>query len=346
MQSTGVFVSFLFAMMLPASTWAEPLKLRVAGSVSATGNIQANKEKPFFEGLSDRAGLPHSVSYQPIDRMDMDPEEGLELLRHEIVDLASLGVAVISKRDPFFLGLDVVGLTPDYGSARRVVTAYSQPIDTHLRNTYNAKLLGIWPFGPQVLFCKPEIDGLDDIKGLKVRVYDDNLGAFIETLGAIPVPIKFAEVQQSLALNIVDCAITGPSSANTAGWVKETSVMLPIGFQIAFNVYAINLDRWRALSPSEQESLSATFNDYLDDVWAYSEELYADALRCNVGQTPCHSVPSAGLKNVAIDDVDRTLVRDALTTISLPAWKANCERSYPGCGDIWAKTVGDVMGLE
>lgn len=330
----------------PHSLAADTVELAVAGSVSATGNIQANKEEPFFEALAERSGLPLDVSYHPIDRLDMDPEEGLELVQHGIVDIASLGIAVISKRDPFFLGLDIVGLTPDYESARRVVRAFSAPIETHLHETYNAKLLGIWPFGPQVLFCKPAIKGLDEIQGLKVRVYDDNLGAFVETLGAIPVEIKFADVQQALNLNIVDCAITGPSSANTAGWVHETEVMMPLGFQIAFNAYAINLDRWKALSPTEQNAMTDAFDHYLDDVWSYSEELYADALRCNVGDRPCNTVPSADLELVPVEIADKELIRNSLTTISLPAWGASCERLHAGCQALWTRTVGKALALD
>ncbi len=346
MKHAGPLVGLCLGLIGPAGVPAAAMELRVAGSVSATGKIQANKEQPFFETLAARTGLPLAVSYQPVDLMDMDPEEGLELIRHEIVDIASLGVAVISKRDPFFLGLDVVGLSPDYESARQVVSAYTSSIDTHLQETYNAKLLGIWPFGPQVLFCKPDIGGLSDIEGLKVRVYDANLGAFIETLGAIPVPIKFAEVQQALALDIVDCAITGPSSANTAGWVEETRTMLPIGFQIAFNIYAINRDRWLDLSPRQQKTLSAAFDSYLDEVWTYSEALYDDALRCNVGRSPCSTIDKAGLLEVVVEATDLALVRNSLTTISLPAWTESCEQSRPGCGKIWADSVGHALGLN
>lgn len=346
MKRSYLVILCIIAFAWPKPGFADVLDLRVAGSLSATGNIQSQKEQPFFEGLGERTGLPVSIAYQPIDLMDMDPEEGLELIRHGIVDIASLGIAVISKRDPFFLGLDVVGLTPDYDSARRVVAAYSAPMEAHLRDNYNAKLLGIWPFGPQVLFCKPEIDGLDDIGGLKVRVYDANLGAFVEKLGAIPVEIKFAEVQQALALNIVDCAITGPSSANTAGWVRETEVMMPLGFQIAFNAYAMNLDRWDALAPAEKEALSGAFDTYLDDVWIYSKELYDDALRCNVGGTPCSTVEPGDLRHVAVEKVDQDLVRNSLTTISLPAWSASCERQHAGCSEIWADTVGRALALD
>lgn len=308
--------------------------------------MQADKERPFFESLGDRSGLSLSVTYQPIDLMDMNPEEGLELVQHQIVDVASLSLAAISRRDPFFLGLGLVGLTPDYESAGRVVSAFSRPIETHLRETYNAKLLGIWPSGPQVLFCKPEISGLGDIRGLKIRVYDANLGTVIETLGATPVPVKFSAVKQALALEIVDCAITAPSSANRAGWVRETSAMLPLSFQIAFNAYAMNLDRWRLLTRAEQRALLAAFRAYLDDLWAYSEGLYQDALRCNVGKRPCTTMEPATLKEVPVQPGDRLTIRKSLATVSLPAWTSSCERLHTGCGKIWADTVGRAVSLN
>ena len=52
------------------------------------------------------------------------------------------------------------------------------------------KLLSIWPAGPQVLFCKKPITKLSDVKGLKVRVYDQNLAKFRRCLdfAATPLP--------------------------------------------------------------------------------------------------------------------------------------------------------------
>ena len=61
-------------------------------------------------------------------------------------------------------------------------------LDARLQQQFNVKLLGVWPFGPQILFCKKPIAKLADVKGLKVRVYDQNLAKFIESVGGTPVP--------------------------------------------------------------------------------------------------------------------------------------------------------------
>ena len=325
---------------------AEPVKLSVAGSVSATGKIQQTKEAPFFEGMGAATGLDITVEYGPIDQLDMDPEEALDLVQHNVVDIASLGIAVISRRDPFFLGLDIVGMATDYDTAAEVVAAYHAPMEAHLAETYNAHLLGVWPFGPQVLFCRDEIDGLTGLAGKRVRVYDANLGAVIEELGGTQMPIKFADVRQSLELDLIDCAITGPSSANTAGWVAESRTMLPLGFQIAFNAYAINLDRWRAFSADEQAAITAAFDSYISDVWRYSEALYDDALRCNIGATPCETVTPADLTEARVAKADLDRIRQSLTEVSLPAWLESCAITKPDCEAIWRGSVGTAIGLN
>src|SRR4029434_7654352 len=92
-----------------------------------------------------------------------------------------------------------------------------EAFDKRLQERYGGKLLGIYPFGPQVVFCKVPGAGLADLKGKKVRVYDQSLAKFIEKLGGVPVTISFGETQQALSLCVADSAITGSSSVNSAG---------------------------------------------------------------------------------------------------------------------------------
>ena len=47
----------------------EPIKLRVAGNLLATGLIQQHKEQPFFENLAKTTGLPLQVDYKPMDAL-------------------------------------------------------------------------------------------------------------------------------------------------------------------------------------------------------------------------------------------------------------------------------------
>jgi TRAP-type transport system periplasmic protein len=263
-----------------------------------------------------------------------------------LFEMASLRMSQNSRDEPTILGLDLVGLNPDYKTGRAVAKAYTATLDQRLQKQFNVKLLGVWPFGPQVLFCKKPIAKLADVKGLKVRVYDQNLAKFIESLGGTPVPIAFAETHQSLSLGVVDCAVTGPSSANSAGWPEVTTHYLPIGMQIALNGYGITLDAWRKLKPDQQQKLQATFDAFIDDVWKYSEELFVDASNCNIGKDPCTTGKKFNLVNVPVTQADLDIVRKAVRDLSFPAWAEVCDKSNPGCSATWKQTVGPIVGMK
>lgn len=324
----------------------EKIKLKVIGQPLATGLIQKNKEQPFFETLAQRTGLPIEVEYKPIDTLGIKDTEQLRIMKAGLFEMASLRMSQNSRDEPTILGLDLVGLNPDYKTGRETAKAYFPTLDQRLQKQFNVKLLGIWPFGPQVLFCKKPIAKLGDVKGLKVRVYDQNLAKFMESLGATPVPIAFAETHQSLSLGVVDCAVTGPSSANSAGWPEVSTHYLPIGFQIALNGYGITLPAWNKLKPDQQKKLQAAFDEVVADIWTYSEELFIDASNCNVGKDPCTTGKKFKLVNVPVTKGDLDIVRRAVRDISFPVWAEVCDRSNPGCSATWKKTVGPIVGMK
>jgi TRAP-type C4-dicarboxylate transport system substrate-binding protein len=319
--------------------------LRVMGQPVATGLIQANVEQPFFENFAERTGLAMDADYQPVDVTGIKDTEQLRVLSNGLFDIISLRLSQVSRDEPTILGLDLVGLNPDYETGRTTIEAFAPIVDARLQERFNTKLLGVFPFGPQVLFCEPEIASLADLQGLKVRTYDQNLANFVSMVGGTPVPLGFPDVQQSLARGVVDCAITGPSSANSAGWPEVSSYMMPLAFQIAANGYGINLDTWNAMSLEDQAKLEEAFDVLIDEIWEYSEMLFDDAVRCNVGEQPCETVTAYNLKLVEITDADRELIGNAVTEVSFPTWAEVCDASNPGCSEAWMNTVGKVHGF-
>ena len=343
--SLSALVAAIAFLAVPAMA-QEKITFKVIGQPLATGLIQKNKEQPFFETLAQKTGLPIVVDYKPIDTLGVKDTEQLRMMKSGLFELVSLRVSQNSRDEPMLLGLDLVGQNPDYATGRQSAKAWFQPLDERLQKQFNVKLLGIWPFGPQVLFCKKPITKLADVKGLKVRVYDQSLAKFISSLGGTPVALSFPETHQSLSLGVVDCAITGASSANSAGWPEVSTHQLPIAFQIALNAYSITLKSWNQLKPDQQAKLQAAFDAQTEDVWKYSEELFRDAVNCNVGRDPCTTGKKYTLVDVPVTKADIDLVKAAVRDISLPAWAEVCDQSNPGCSQKWKATVGSAIGVK
>jgi TRAP-type C4-dicarboxylate transport system substrate-binding protein len=343
----SISVTFIAAALAaPTALSQERVKLKAIGQPVASGLIQKNKEQPFFETLAQKSGLPIEVDYKPIDTTGIKDVDQLRVMDSGLFEVVSLRMSQISRDEPMTLGLDLTGQAPDFATARAVTRAFSDVLDRRLQQQHRVKLLGVWPAGPQVLFCKKPIAKLADVKGLKVRVYDQVLAKFFSSLGATPVPISFPETHQSLSLGVVDCAITGPASANSAGWPEVTTHVLPLSVQFAMNGYGITLAAWKRFSPDQQAKLQAAFTGLVDEIWRYSEELATDAMNCNTGKEPCKTGKRFALASVPVSKGDVDLVRNAVKDVSLPAWSEQCDKVNRGCSQSWRQTVGPIVGIK
>ena len=344
--ATAVAGLSMLAVLAGQAVAQETVKLRVMGMPLATGNIQKNREQPFFEQLAKKTGLPFEVDYKTLDATGIKEFDQLRVMRTGLFDVGGLRLAQISRDEPTILGLDLVGLNPDYDTAKRVVMAYQGAVGERLEKQFNTKLLGVWPFGPQLIFCKPPIKGLADLKGLKVRILDGVMAKFMEKVGATPVTMAFSEVSQGLSLGTIDCAVTGPSSANSAGWPESATHVYPLALQVAVQGYGVSMNSWNRMKPEQREGLQKAVAGLTEDIWAYSKELWDDAMRCNAGQDPCTTGKKYKLTTVAVKPEDVELVKSAVREISYPAWKDQCDAVVPGCSETWRKQVGPIVGIN
>lgn len=345
-QSLALLSVILGTSMGGPAVGQDKIKLRVMGMPLATGNIQKNREQPFFENLAQRSGLPFEVDYKPLDATGIKEFEQLRVMRSGLFDIVGLRLAQVSRDEPTILGLDLVGLNPDYDTAKKVVAAFQPFVDERLQKQFNTKLVSVWPFGPQLIFCKPPIKSLADLKGLKVRILDGVMAKFMEKIGATPVTMAFGEVSQGLSLGTVDCAVTGPSSANSAGWPESVTHVYPLGLQVAVQGYGVNLNTWNKLKPEHRERLQKAVEGLSEDIWAYSKELWDDAMRCNAGQDPCTTGRKYKLTTVQVQPQDLERVKEAVREISFPAWKDSCDKVVPNCSEVWRQRVGSIVGIK
>ncbi len=340
---TAALFANIAAFSTPASAQDIP-KLRVMGMPLATGNIQKNREQPFFEKLKETIGI--EADYKVLDQTGIKEFEQLRIGKSGLFDIIGLRLGQVSRDEPTILGLDLVGLNTNYDTARKVVTAFQPVVADRIDKQFGMKLLGVWPFGPQLVFCKPAITGLSDLKGKKVRILDGVMAKVMEKIGATPVTMAFGEVSQGLSLGTIDCAVTGPSSANSAGWPESATHVYPLALQVAVQGYAITNAAWAKLNADQQVKLQSAIGKLTDDIWAYSKELWDDGMRCNAGQDPCTTGKKYKLVTVAVKPEDTALVANAVQEISFPAWSEACDKVNPGCSEAWKKAVGPIIGMK
>ena len=138
--------------MVTGAASAETYNLTVMGQPVATGLIQKNVEQPFFENFAERTGIDANVDYKPLDVTGIKDTEQLRILKAGLFDIVSLRLSQVSRDEPTILGLDLVGLNPDYATGRLTIEAFAGKVDEQLQKKFNTKLLGFGRLGRRFCF--------------------------------------------------------------------------------------------------------------------------------------------------------------------------------------------------
>ncbi len=318
--------------------------LRVAGNFAQNVKHVA-VETEFFEQLKDKSGVDVAVNYNPMDVVGVRAPDALRMLRSGAFDIMSVQIGMASRDDPFFEGIDVVGVATDMDTLKTAVEAYREVFDERLQKRFNAKVLTLWPFGPQVFLCNAEVNSLDDLQGLRVRSFTPTMSALLEHFGATPVTLQFSEVYTALQRGVASCGVTSPTSSNSGSWPEVTTHFLPIAVSGSVQGHFMNLDAWNRFSPEEQAKLEAGFRELEEAMWNVALTANGDAANCSTGQEPCNDHKKFSMKMVEVADSDRERVKAAAQEVTLPIWAKSCNAVDPTCSQTWNDTVGKALGI-
>jgi TRAP-type C4-dicarboxylate transport system substrate-binding protein len=323
-----------------------PSSMRIAGNFSSNNKHVDMVEKPFFVQLPKATGIALNVNYNPMDILNVQAADALRLLRSGTFDVMSVQIGMASRDDPFFEGLDLIGVSTNMKDLREAVSAYRDAFDQRLQARFNAKVMTLWPFGPQVFYCNKPIRSVDDIKGLKVRSFTPSMAALIQHLGATPITLQFSEVYTSLQRGVADCGVTSPTSGNTGKWPEVTTHFLPLSVSGSVQGHFMNLAYWKRFTPEQQAKLVAEFRKMEDQMWGLAETVNDDAINCNVGREPCKEGVKFKMQLVNVSPEDANKVKSAVTAVVLPLWKQTCNKVDPKCAQTWNDTVGKARGYR
>ncbi|WP_255575020.1 TRAP transporter substrate-binding protein [Caldovatus aquaticus] len=300
-------------------------------------------EIPFWRETIPRASNGAiSVDITPLDQMGIDDKTMLRLLRLGVMDFAGMDISKMAGDDPRFEGCDLAGLTLDIERARAACNAWRAVMDRQMQRNWNARLLAIGGNPPQVFWCRTVVRGLEDLRGKKIRVFNNTMRDFLQGIGATAVSMAFAEVVPALNNGVVDCAVTGSLSGNTAGWPEVTRSLYPMSLGWSINVLAVNLNTWNRLEPRVQAFFLEQARAYEERMWNTLREATAQADNCNTGRQPCTMGRLASMTIVPVKPEEQELHRRLVEGTVLANWARRCGAE---CAREWNETVGRTLGL-
>ena len=341
-MKTTIIPAVIAAAILSTPAMAE--NFTVVGSWSSLP-LHNEYEKPFWtEALPKASNGNLTADLSTHNQMGLGLGDVYRLLGEGVYDVA-MTVADYAVADaPELEGLDVplVALTAD--EARAMVDAARPMVDEIYANRFNSKVLAIAPYPPQVVFCNADIQGLEDLKGKKIRASGRMTAKFLDALGAEGVNVGFSEVPGALQKGVVDCAVTGAGSGYSAGWWEVSTHLLPIplgGWDSV--VTAMNMDKWNSLSKADQATLTGAIKkDFENPAWASAQDALNTDIACLTGNGACSKGDTRGMTLVSVSDADFNRAKSILIDQVLPEW---VERAGGDWGARWNASVGKTVNV-
>lgn len=154
------------ALAAPAA-FAE--ELSVVGSWSGLP-LHKQYEKPFWDEKMPAASNGEITAILTThDQMGINGGDVFRMLGQGVFDVGMTVADYAVADSPALEGLDVPLIATDAASAQAMVAAGRPMLDAIFADVFNAKVLGVAPYPPQVVFCNAEIASLADLEGKKIR---------------------------------------------------------------------------------------------------------------------------------------------------------------------------------
>jgi TRAP-type C4-dicarboxylate transport system substrate-binding protein len=343
MKGSKLLIIGAAAMLLAGSSLAVAKDLRVVGSWNSLTMFK-NFEQPFWTEKLPAAMPGIKAEMTSLGQVNLKGPAVLRQMDMGVFDVVHTVADYVVADSPVLAGLDMPALAPEIDQARKVVDAYRPVVEETLAKDFNAKLLAIAPYPAQVIFCRDEIGGLDDLNGKKIRASGWTTSEFVSALGATGVTMSFSEVPQSLQRGVVDCAITGSLSGYSAGWgeVAKYIYPLPVGGW-DYVITSMSMKTWDSLSKEEQNKLQKLITEDLENpAWKVTADETIAGVNCLTGKECSHGTPN-NLTLVPISENDLKRAQAVLVEKVLPAW---AEKVTPADVAKWNETAGKQAGIQ
>ena len=315
---------------------------KVVGSWANLSNYQKH-EKPFWtQVIPEKSGGALTADIPAITELGLKGWEVMRLTKLGVFDVAFGVFGYVASEHPVFEGVDLSSAAKDFDEARANVQAYRPVLEREFENIFKAKMLVVYPYPSQLMWCNKEISSLEDMKGLKVRVYSTTLGDFVEGIGATSVTVAFAEVVPALQKGVVDCGITGTMPAYRAKWHEVATHVLKIRVGAGLAFMAISLKTWNQLNAATQAFLIEESKALEDRMWTETTREDEIGLICNTGG-PCSEGKAGNMKLIEPSAADFAARERVLKDFVVKRWAKRCGAA---CAKEWNAASGKNIGIE
>jgi TRAP-type C4-dicarboxylate transport system substrate-binding protein len=225
---------FAFAAAVAAALAAGPTQAQIQWTLPSAypaDNFHSENLSAFAKDMAEATGGRLTIKVYP--NASLFPATAIKsAVRIGQVQVGEVLLSLHDNEDPMF-GVDVVPfLAASYEEARKLWAA-SRPAIERKFAAQGLKVLFAVPWPPQGIYAKKEINDIADMQGLSWRVYNAGTQRIAQIVGAYPVTIQAADLQQALATGLINAFMTSVATGydskawETMRYFYDTQAWIP-----------------------------------------------------------------------------------------------------------------------
>lgn len=275
------FAGLALAALLAAPVQAQDLQLR-AGHDQPVGSMYDEGHKMLQKLLEERSGGKMKLAVFPAAQLGSEVAM-IEGVRLGTLDMSAAHVANASTVIPELALFSVAYLFKDRDHYEKVVSdpKFQARIDQLVASkNLGVKVIGYYSAGVRNIYTRRgPANTPDDLKGTKIRVMNNPVEAKIwNTLGAIPTPMNFGEVYQSLQSGVLDAAENGLAVIESNRHYEAAKTIILSEHQRSISLLLMNERKLNAMSAEQRNTLLAAAKDAAVFERKRDAELNAEAI--------------------------------------------------------------------
>jgi TRAP-type transport system periplasmic protein len=275
------FAGLALAAVLASPVQAQDMQLR-AGHDQPVGSMYDEGHKMLQKLLAERSSGKMKLAVFPAAQLGSEVAM-IEGVRLGTLDMSAAHVANASTVVPELALFSVAYLFKDRDHYEKVVNdpRFQARIDQLVASkNLGVKVIGYYSAGVRNIYTRRgPANTPDDLKGTKIRVMNNPVEAKIwNTLGAIPTPMNFGEVYQSLQSGVLDAAENGLAVIESNRHYEAAKTIILSEHQRSISLLLMNERKLNAMSADQRNILLASAKEAAVFERKRDAELNAEAI--------------------------------------------------------------------
>jgi TRAP-type C4-dicarboxylate transport system substrate-binding protein len=329
------WLAVVLAMLVPVLAWVgEAVAQQTLKAVAVSRPTPQFQVWAWFaEAVQQRTNGKLRVDLTSLPEVGLTGFEMVRVMRSGLLDFADVLGTYVGGEIPLLEAPDLPGLYPDYETAIKSYVAFL-PGAKKYEDKIGGVILGLYLWPQQVLFSRKPIRSLEDLKGMKVRVFGPAQTELIKTLGAEPVSLAFAEVYTALERGTVDASLSGTYSGFSLKWYEVSKHLVDMRLGPVAGYLVVSKRTWDRLSPENRQVLVELGQEFTKRGLDIGRQSTANGFEEN-GKKGMDVSTSATVLSRA--------VREANQRVIVPSW---VQRAGPDAKAVFNQYIAPYAGFQ